>query len=120
MKKNRFNYLIPHLFILISYSLYSQQVQNEYTVKFTSKEIKIDGNDNDIAWSEAESTITKWTSFPRISKKFESPTLIKMLYDDSYIYILCKAFTKNDDFVIQSLMWAVSYTHLTLPTTTSV
>ena len=47
MKKNRFNYLIPHLFILISYSLYSQQVQNEYTVKFTSKEIKIDGNDNE-------------------------------------------------------------------------
>ncbi len=108
MKKTRFNYLIPYLFILISYSLYSQQVQNEYTVKFTSKEIKIDGNDDDIAWYEADSAITKWTSFPSISNKFESPTLIKMLYDDSYIYILCKAFTKNDDFVIQSLMWDFS------------
>mgnify|MGYP003312929217 CR=1 FL=1 len=81
MKKTRFNYLIPCIFILISYALYSQQDQNEYTVKFTSKEIKIDGNDNDIAWSEAESTITQWTYFPTISNKFESPTLIKMLYD---------------------------------------
>ena len=70
MKKTRFNYLIPLLFILISYTLYSQQDQNEYTVKFTSKEIKIDGNDNDIAWSEADSTDTQWTSFPSISNKF--------------------------------------------------
>ena len=42
MKKTRFNYLIPCLFILISYTLYSQQDQNEYTVKFTSEEIMIE------------------------------------------------------------------------------
>ena len=47
MKKTRFNYLILYLFILVCYALYSQQDQNEYTVKFTSKEIKIDGLDNE-------------------------------------------------------------------------
>ena len=31
-----------------------------------------------------------------------------MLYDDSFIYVLCKAFTKNDNFVIQSLRWDFS------------
>ena len=106
--KTKLKYLIQCLFILISYSLYCQQVQNEYTIKFTSKEIKIDGNDRDRAWSEADSTTTKWTSFPSISNKFESPTIIKMLYDDNYIYVLCKAYTKTDDFVIQSLMWDFS------------
>ena len=53
MKKTRLNYLIPYLFILVSYTLYSQQDQKEYTVKFTSKEIKIDGKDISILDTDA-------------------------------------------------------------------
>ena len=108
MKKTRFNYLIPSLFLLISCGLCSQQFQNEYTVKFTSEEIMIDGNDYEKAWSSADSTYTQWRNFPSVTNDFESPTLVRMLYDDSFIYVLCKAFTKNDNFVIQSLRWDFS------------
>ena len=68
----------------------------------------IDGNDYEKAWSSADSTYTQWRNFPSVTNDFESPTLVRMLYDDSFIYVLCKAFTKNDNFVIQSLRWDFS------------
>ena len=63
-KKTKFNYLISSLFILISYSLCSQQVQNEYTVKFTSEEIKIDPNEiSEYGWfSISEFDNIEWVS----------------------------------------------------------
>ena len=108
MKKTRFKYLFPCLFIIVSYALYSQQDENDYIIKFTSKEIKIDGKDDDLGWSDANSTSTQWTNFPSVTNEFESKTFIKMLYDENFIYVLCKAFTKNDNFVIQSLRWDFS------------
>ena len=108
IKKTRYYLFLSFLFVLVNYNTYSQEIQKEYLVKFISKEIKIDGIDDDLAWSEAESSETQWTSFPAVTNEFESKTFIKMLYDENYIYVLCKAFTKNDNFVIQSLRWDFS------------
>ncbi len=105
MKKTRFNYLIPCIFILISYALYSQQDQNEYNVKFISNEINIDGLDNESTWNSSHSIFTNWTFFPNVADEFDSPTELKIVYDDTNIYILAKAFTKNNNFVIPSLRW---------------
>ena len=108
IKKTRFYLFISFLLVSVNYNTYSQEIQKEYLVKFISKDIKIDGIDDDLAWSEAEYTETQWTSFPAVTNEFESKTFIKMLYDENYIYVLCKAFTKNDNFVIQSLRWDFS------------
>ena len=105
MKKIRLNYLISCLFILVSYAFYSQQDQNEYTVKFTSNKINIDGLDNESSWDSSHSIFTNWTFFPNVSDQFDSPTELKIVYDDTNIYILAKAFTKNNNFVIPSLRW---------------
>ena len=47
MKKTRFKYFFLYLFIIVSYALYSQQDENYYIIKLTSKYIKIYGIEDD-------------------------------------------------------------------------
>ncbi|MGB1362834.1 MAG: DUF5916 domain-containing protein, partial [Flavobacteriaceae bacterium] len=77
-------------------------------VKFTSSVITIDGNDLEEAWKTADSTYARWTHFPNESTDFKNPTQLKMLYDDKNIYLMCKAFSVSDDYVIPSLKWDFS------------
>ncbi len=104
----RIKLYIFFVLVFCSWQSISQSIINEYTVNFTSSPIKIDGNDIDEAWKDADSLYTEWTTFPNETNDFESPSQIKMLYDERYIYILCKAFTKSNDFVIPSLNWDFS------------
>ena len=106
--KKTINTLLLLKFLFITSQIISQDLVPEYIVKFTSLPIMIDGNDNDLPWDSTNSINTQWTNFPNVTNDFESPTQVKMLYDDRYIYILCKAITKNKNFVIPSLRWDFS------------
>ncbi len=96
------------LFFIIIGKITSQEKFNEYTVKYISTEINIDGRDDEKAWDSAKYIFTKWTNFPNVSDNFDSPTEVKIIYDDTYIYILCKALTKSKEFVVPSLKWDFS------------
>ncbi len=106
--KKKIKILLLLKFLFITSQIISQDLVPEYIVKFTSLPIMIDGNDNDLPWDSTNSINTQWTNFPNVTNDFESPTQVKMLYDDRYIYILCKAITKNKNFVIPSLRWDFS------------
>jgi hypothetical protein len=103
-----------HVFLLglilfgYSYRGLAQETYPNMNVKFTSSSITIDGNDLEEAWKTADSTYTGWTHFPNESTDFKNPTQLKLLYDDKNIYLMCKAFSASDDYVIPSLKWDFS------------
>ena len=106
IKKNSLK--LCFLFFLFIGKIHAQEKLQEYTVKYISSGIKIDGRDDEKAWNLANYISTKWTNFPNVTDKFNSPTKVKIIYDDTYIYILCKAITKSKNFVIPSLKWDFS------------
>ena len=46
IKKTRYYLFILFLFVSLNHNTFSQEIQNEYTVKFTTDGINIDGFDN--------------------------------------------------------------------------
>jgi hypothetical protein len=96
--------------VFLGFSLmgWTQETHPNMNVKFTSSPITIDGNDLDEAWKTADSTYAGWSHFPNESNQFKNPTQLKLLYDDNNIYIMCKAFSVSDDYVIPSLKWDFS------------
>lgn len=97
-------------FIFLGFSLIglTQETHPNMNVKFTSSSIDIDGNDLEEVWKTADSTYAGWTHFPNESNDFNNPTQLKLLYDENNIYIMCKAFSVSDDYVIPSLKWDFS------------
>ena len=80
---------------------YSQS--REIIVKTTDKSIIIDGLDNDKAWIDANEINDFFQHFPSDSLMAELKTSIKIIRDDSNIYLLAKSQTKNKKYVVSSL-----------------
>jgi len=78
-------------FLLWSISLFSQNLE----IRRTSGQIKIDGILDDAAWLEADSAYNFMQQFPTDTLLSESPTIVRILYDDQFIYI--SAIMKNID-----------------------
>lgn len=87
----KLKYLAP-LFCLISMASYAQETKTitpeNYIAYHSSEAITIDGNENDVSWSKVD-----WSD-PFIDiqgiKKPTYKTQFKMLWDDTYLYILAK------------------------------
>lgn len=86
----------------------AQDAFPEMEVKFTTSEITVDGNDMEDAWKMADSTYAGWRHFPDVTTDFNNPTQLKLLFDDKNLYLLCKAFSVSDDYIIPSLKWDFS------------
>lgn len=99
-------FLLGFLFILKSIS--GQETAPSLNVKYIQTEIEIDGRDREAIWKTADSTYANWRHFPDESADFKNHTQLKMLYDDKNIYIMCKAFSLSDDYVVPSLKWDFS------------
>ena len=112
--------LICHLikysqkFIVISslfgYSIVCLAQENypEMNVRYTLSAITIDGNDLEEAWKTADSTFTNFRYFPDNKSDFKNKTQLKILYDDKNIYLMCKAYSISNKYVIPSLKWDFS------------
>lgn len=96
------------IFIALNFMGFAQETYPEMKVKFISSEISIDGNDLEEVWKTADSTYANWRHFPDESANFKNPTQLKILYDDKNIYLMCKAFSESDDYVVPSLKWDFS------------
>ena len=102
------NSLFSIIFLLILSILNSQQKKLEYHVKFSLNEIKIDGIADDNSWKTANKMNANWQHFPNETNEFNNPTEVKILFDNENIYLLCKSFSKTNDYVIPSLKWDFS------------
>ena len=106
--KLNFMFLVG-LILFGQYSLVkAQEAYPNMNVKFTSSAITIDGNDHEEVWKTADSTYIKWRYFPDNDNNFQNQTQLKILYDDKNIYMLCKAFSISNQYVIPTLKWDFS------------
>ena len=82
----------------------SQQTETRsFIVKKIDQKIQLDGSLNEAVWSEAESATNFWQMFPTDSLRSINETQVKLLYDDTHIYIggYAKGLEKN--FMVSSL-----------------
>ncbi len=95
--------IYPWLFFFIVIPISAQVQQKSFTVKFISAEIKIDGILDEPIWESAESADDFQQYFPSDSILAVQQTDIKMLYDDTNLYLGIKVFTEGNDYVVPSL-----------------
>lgn len=93
--------ILPFIF-LISFLSFSQQ-NKSFTVKYTSESITLDGVPDEAVWAMAESASDFQQYFPSDSIPAKNPTEIKMLYDDTNLYVGMTVKSIGNDWVIQSL-----------------
>ena len=97
-------YILLFCLSLLSTSFIKTYSQSrEIIVKTTDKSIIIDGLDNDKAWIDANEINDFFQHFPSDSLMAELKTSIKIIRDDSNIYLLAKSQTKNKKYVVSSL-----------------
>ena len=91
--------------VILLFSLYgfSQNEEKSFTVKYTTDKITIDGVLDYPAWDRAETLGEMQQYFPSDSIPAIQQTEIKMLYDDTNLYVSIKAYTEGNDYIIPSL-----------------
>ena len=91
-------------FVLSSFVGFAQELpEKKFTVKYISDEITLDGALDDYVWSLAEAADDFWEYFPVDSIPARKQTEIKMLYDDTNLYIGITVHTAGSNYAIQSL-----------------
>lgn len=91
------------LFLFLSFSSVVLGQESSFIVKFTSEPINLDGIPDESVWEKAESATNFRQYFPSDSILAENPTEIKMLYDDTNLYVGMTVKSVGNDWVVQSL-----------------
>ncbi|WP_445385499.1 DUF5916 domain-containing protein [Robiginitalea sp. IMCC44478] len=97
----RFQYLVIFLFFFAT--TYAQQEDKSFTVKYINQEIKLDGILDEPVWSEAEAAGDFWEYFPVDSIQAREQSEIKMLYDETNLYVGITVYTAGSNYAIESL-----------------
>ena len=97
-------YLLLLLCCLYPLITKSQQTETRsFIVKKIDQKIQLDGSLNEAVWSEAESATNFWQMFPTDSLRSINETQVKLLYDDTHIYIGGYAKGVGKNFMVSSL-----------------
>lgn len=97
-------YLLLLLCCLYPLITKSQQTETRsFIVKKIDQKIQLDGSLNEAVWSEAESATNFWQMFPTDSLRSINETQVKLLYDDTHIYIGGYAKGVDKNFMVSSL-----------------
>lgn len=91
-------------FLFFALITFGQNEKNKsFTVKHISATIEPDGILNEPIWETAESANEFWQYFPSDDVQAGQKSEIKMLYDDTNLYIGITIWTEGNDYAIQSL-----------------
>jgi len=77
--------------------------QRSVFVKKIEGGIKLDGVLDEAVWNEADKATDFWQMFPTDSLRSTNETEVKLLYDDTYIYISAYAKGVDANFMVSSL-----------------
>jgi hypothetical protein len=99
----RVNFKLAFLLFCVSFYTNAQEEIPHLLARFTTEKINIDGKETERVWESAEIANTNWQHFPTESKKVTKPTEVRILFDDQNVYILCKAYSLNDQYITPSL-----------------
>ena len=94
---------LPLLLFLIVFSSYSQVTNKSFKVIYSEAPINIDASLDEAVWEKAIEIKDFQQNFPSDKIKSIHPTIIKMAYNEQYLYIGIKAIHKGDKYVIPSL-----------------
>ena len=72
-------------------------------VKYINEPITVDAVLDEAPWSQTEPAINFWQNFPTDSLQAKQQAEIKMLFDDSNLYVGIKVNSSNDQYIIPSL-----------------
>jgi hypothetical protein len=75
----------------------------EVHVKYITETIVLDGLLNESSWSQTEPATDFWNYFPNDSLQAKQQPEIKMLFDDTNLYIGIKVNSPGNDYIIPSL-----------------
>lgn len=89
------------LFIITTLNGYSQA--KEVQVKYIKAPITIDASLDEAVWQDTEPATNFWQYFPTDTLQATNQTEIRMLYDDSKLYIGIKVKAPGQEYVVPSL-----------------
>jgi len=99
----RFSLGLLGLIFFISNSVIGQEEAPHMAATYTTEKITIDGKALESEWAKAVQANTQWQHFPVESNTVTQPTEVRILYDDTNLYILCKAYSISDQYITPSL-----------------
>jgi len=91
------------VFLLLSLASFGQSKTKSFTVKYSTETIDPDGILDERIWEAAESAHDFQQYFPSDSILAQQPTEIKMVYDETTLYIGITAHSVGSDWVTPSL-----------------
>lgn len=95
--------------ILFSNSIIAQQNtkhnQEDYQASIirTNAAVKIDGDLSEKFWDSIPATTDFWMKFPTNDTKAAKKTIVKLAYDDKFLYVGVTCFDNDKNYLVQSL-----------------
>ena len=104
-------FILPQILLLICLAVtfnpiksYGQEFEKRTVfVKKIDEKIQLDGVLSEPIWEVAEKADDFWQIFPTDSLRSTNETVVRLLYDDSYIYVSAIAKGIGPDFRVSSL-----------------
>ncbi|GGG57416.1 hypothetical protein GCM10011414_29060 [Croceivirga lutea] len=91
------------LLILFVLSVHSQDQNKSFTVKFVDEFLKVDGILDESVWDQAESAKDFYQYFPTDTIQAAQQTAIKMLYNNTTLYVGIRAKSIGENYATRSL-----------------
>jgi len=89
--------------ILISVSVKAQEAEPRLDVRYITDVIKIDGVLDEEIWKSADVADNFWQFFPTDSVRAKQNTEVRILYDETTIYVSIRANSASGKYVVSSL-----------------
>jgi hypothetical protein len=94
---------IFYLLLFLSFLASGQEIKRSLKVKKIDQEIKLDGVLNELIWQEAEAADNFWQQFPTDSLKALDKTEVKLLYNNTHLFIGVTANSIGGNYTVNSL-----------------
>lgn len=89
--------------LLYSVPVFGQDARRPINVNRISEEITVDGAMDEAVWNQADVANNFWQFFPTDTARAEHPTEIRMLYDETTLYVAARAEAPSDEYVVSTL-----------------
>jgi hypothetical protein len=96
--------VVPLLLLLFcSFPAYGQESPRQVHVNHISGDITVDGVLDDAVWDQADVATSFWQFFPTDSVRADHSTEMRMLYNETTLYVGVRAEVPDDDYVVSTL-----------------
>jgi len=91
------------LFLFVTILLKAQDLTPRLDVRYITDDIKIDGVMDEAIWKAAAIADNFWQFFPTDSVRAHQSTEVRMLYDETTIYVGIRANSDEGKYIVSSL-----------------